>query len=472
MVRSNKFLDELHAIVGNLGLVTDQADMAPYLTDWRGNYTGTAIAVVRPASTAEVAAVVKLCAETKTPIVPQGGNTGLVGGGIPNESADANPEAIILSLRRMNRIREIDLANSAMVVEAGCILQTIQETAREHQQFFPLSLAAEGSCTIGGNLSTNAGGTAVLRYGNTRDLVLGIEAVTPDGRIWNGLKALRKDNTGYDLKHLLMGAEGTLGIITAAVLKLFPAPQRTCTAMVALSHAGDSVTLLKMIRSALGDRLTGFELMSRVCIDGVVKHFPDTTEPFAARHPWQVLIELTDTMKDSPLEDALSAALEPAFESGAVIDAVIASSDAQSIAMWNIREHIPEAEKHEGKSVKHDISLPISSIGEFIDIAESRLLAALPASRVICFGHIGDGNLHYNLSFSGAAPTTEQTKTANKIVYDLLDEMHGSISAEHGLGQMKRDEITRHKSEVELDMMRSIKRALDPLGIMNPGKVI
>ena len=461
-------IEQLRAIVGDAGLIIDPAEMAPYLTDWRGNYTGTALAIVRPANTLEVAAVVSLCVETSTPIVPQGGNTGLVGGGIP----DARGNAIILSLRRMNRIREIDLDNSAMVVEAGCILQTIQETARAHQQFFPLSMASEGSCTIGGNLSTNAGGTAVLRYGNTRDLVLGIEAVTPDGRIWHGLKALRKDNTGYDLKHLLMGAEGTLGIITAAVLKLFPAPQRTSTAMVALAHASDSVTLLKIIRAALGDRLTGFELISRVCIDHVIKHFPATAEPFAAPHPWQVLIELTDTVKDAALEDALSDALAPAFDSGLARDAVLASSEAQATALWNIREHIPEAEKLEGKSVKHDISLPISRIGEFITVAEPRLLAALPASRVICFGHIGDGNLHYNLSFPAAAPTPEQTKIANKIVYDLLDEMHGSISAEHGLGQMKRDEITRHKSEVELNMMRAIKRALDPLGIMNPGKVI
>ncbi len=467
-VLSSDIKTRLHAIVGDLGMITDAVDMAPYLTDWRGNYTGNALAIVRPANTNEVAAVVKLCAETSTPIVPQGGNTGLVGGGTPDNSG----RAIIVSLRRMNRIREIDLANSAMTVDAGCILQTIQDTAREHQQFFPLSLAAEGSCTIGGNLSTNAGGTAVLRYGNTRDLVLGIEVVTADGRIWNSLKALRKDNTGYDLKHLLMGAEGTLGIITAAVLKLYPQPQRTCTALVALKRAGDSVALLKMIRDALGDRLTGFELMSRVCLDSVVKHFPGTIEPFAAHHDWQVLIDLTDTMRDSPLDDALSAALAPAFENGSAIDAVIASSEAQSAAMWNIREQIPEAEKLEGKSVKHDISLPISRIGEFISLAEPRLNAAFPSARVICFGHIGDGNLHYNLSFPGTAPTAEQTKAANKIVYGLLDDMHGSISAEHGLGQMKRDEITKHKSAVELDMMRAIKRALDPLGIMNPGKVI
>ena len=463
-----QIIEQLRAIVGDAGVVTNAADMAPYLTDWRGNYTGAAQAIVRPANTAEVADVVKLCAAYKTPMVPQGGNTGLVGGGIPDSSGNA----VIVSLRRMNRIREVDLANSAMVVEAGCILQTIQDTAREHQQLFPLSLAAEGSCTIGGNLSTNAGGTAVLRYGNSRDLVLGIEAVMPDGRVWNGLKALRKDNTGYDLKHLLMGAEGTLGIITAAVLKLFPAAQSTCTAMIALSRAADSVALLKLIRDGLGDRLTGFELMSRICIDGVIKHFPATVEPFADRRDWQVLVELTDSMRLSPLADALAAALEPAFESGLAMDAVIASSEAQSVAMWNIREHIPEAEKLDGKSIKHDISMPISRIGDFIDIAEPRLRAALPDARVICFGHVGDGNLHYNLSFPGVAPTPGQIKVANKIVYDLLDEMHGSISAEHGLGQLKREEITRHKSEVELDTMRAIKRALDPLGIMNPGKVV
>ena len=465
---SNDLIRKFQALVGDAGIITNPADMASYLTDWRGNYTGTALAIVRPQSTDEVAAVVSLCAETSTPIVPQGGNTGLVGGGIPDRSG----AAIIVSLRRMNRIREVDLANSAMTVDAGCILQTIQGTAREYGQFFPLSLAAEGSCTIGGNLSTNAGGTAVLRYGNTRDLVLGIEAVMPDGRIWNGLKALRKDNTGYDLKHLLMGAEGTLGIITGAVLKLYPAPKRTCTAMVALAHAADSVVLLKMIRERMGDRLTGFELMSRVCLDGVAKHFPATVEPFAKRHDWQVLIELTDTMKDSPLEETLSAALEPAFANSIALDAVIASSDAQANAMWNIREQIPEAEKLTGKSVKHDIALPISRIGEFIALAGPRLMTAFPNARIVCFGHIGDGNLHYNLSFPGAAPTPEQTSSANKIVYELLDDMHGSISAEHGLGQMKRDEITRHKSAVEMELMRAIKRALDPLGIMNPGKVV
>ena len=462
----------LQFVVGESNVIIEPDDAAPYLTDWRGNYHGRAIAIVRPASTEEVAAAVKLCAETQTPIVPQGGNTGMVGGGVP----DASGGAIVLSLKRMNKIRAVNLADNAITVEAGCILQTVQDVARENDRLFPLSLAAEGSCTIGGNLSTNAGGTAVLRYGNARDLVLGIEAVTAEGRIWNGLKALRKDNTGYDLKHLLMGAEGTLGIITAAVLKLYPLPRQTCTAMAAVSTPAAAVDLLTRTQAAMGDRLTGFELMSRVCLDHVVKYFPVTVEPFSAQHAWQVLIELTDTQPGCTLQDQFAEALAPAFEQGTVLDAVIASSESQARAMWEIRENIPHAEKSRGKSVKHDISVPISRIAEFIAAGDSALQAAFPAAEVICFGHIGDGNLHYNLSFPGAVdatnPTPEQSREANRIVYALLDNLHGSISAEHGLGQLKREEITRHKSDVELDMMRAIKRALDPLGIMNPGKVL
>ncbi len=458
----------LEAIVGDAHVLTNSGDIATYLTDWRGNYIGKTAAVVRPATTEEVAAVVKLCAERNVPIVPQGGNTGMVGGSVP----DASGRAIVLSMKRMNKIRAIDIANNAMTVEAGCILRDVQDAARESHRYFPLSLVAEGSCTIGGNLSTNAGGTAVLRYGNARDLVLGIEAVMPDGRIWNGLKALRKDNTGYDLKHLLMGAEGTLGVITAAVLKLYPLPQHTCTALVAVRDPATAVELLATIQAAMGDRLTGFELMSRVCLDHAIKHFSATAEPFDKPHAWQVLVELTDTLKNATLEDELAIALEPAFDNGTAIDAIIASSESQARALWNIRENIPEAEKLQGKSVKHDISMPISRIAEFIARGDAALQAAFPDAQVICFGHAGDGNLHYNLSFPGSAPTTAQSVAANGIVYALLDELHGSISAEHGLGQLKRDEITRHKSAVELDMMRAIKKALDPLGIMNPGKVL
>ena len=462
------FIARVRAIVGDAGVLTDAADIAPYVHDWRGNYIGKTALVVRPANTEEVAAVVKLCTEARTPIVPQGGNTGMVGGGIP----DSTNHAIVLSLTRMNKIRAIDLANNAMTVEAGCILAAVQEAALDSNRYFPLSLAAEGSCTIGGNLSTNAGGIAVLRYGNARDLVLGIEAVTAEGKIWNGLKALRKDNTGYDLKHLLMGAEGTLGVITAAVLKLFPKPQSTCTALVAVPDPAAAVELLATIQGALGDRLTGFELMSRVCLDHVIKHFPTTAEPFSARHDWQVLVELTDTQKDAPLQDALAAALEAAFANGRAQDAIIAASSAQSAALWSIREHIPEAEKRQGRSVKHDISVPISRIAEFIRRGDVALGQKFPDAEVICFGHIGDGNLHYNLSFPGVLPSPAQTREANDIVYGLLDELAGSISAEHGLGQLKRDEITKHKSSVELDMMRAVKAALDPHGIMNPGKVL
>ncbi len=465
---SDLLIAELRKAVGDAQVLTAAPDLVPYLTDWRGNYTGRALAVVRPATAEQVAAVVRLCAAHATPVVPQGGNTGMVGGGVPDDSG----RAIVLSLMRLNAVRAIDVANNAMTVEAGCILQTIQETALQHDRYFPLSLAAEGSCTIGGNLSTNAGGTAVLRYGNARDLVLGIEAVLPDGRIWNGLKALRKDNTGYDLKHLLMGAEGTLGIITAAVLKLYPKPQTACTALVAVPSAEAAVALLSAVCADLGDRVTGFELMSRLCLDLVMTHFPATVEPFGQRHAWQVLVELTDTQQRAPLEDALAAALEPAFESGIAADAIIATSQSQAAALWSIREHIPEAEKLAGKSVKHDVSVPISRIAEFIARGDAALQAAFPEAHVVCFGHIGDGNLHYNLSFPAGAPTAAQSAGANALVYALLDELQGSISAEHGLGQLKRDEITRHKSAVELDLMRAIKRALDPQGIMNPGKVL
>lgn len=468
MATASDFNSRLRAIVGDAGLITSAQDMAPYLCDWRGNITGAARCVVRPAASAEVAQVVSLCAQDRVPIVPQGGNTGLVGGSVPDGTGDA----VVLSLKRMNRIRAVDTANDTLIAEAGCILMDIQQAANDHDRLFPLRLAAEGSCTIGGNLSTNAGGTAVLRYGNTRELVLGLEVVLPSGEIWNGLRGLRKDNTGYDLKQLFIGAEGTLGIVTAAVLKLFPKPRSSCTALVAVRDPAAAVALLAQVRGALGDRLTGFELMSRVCLDHVIRHFPATVEPFSRSHPWQVLVELADTMIDAGLEDRLGSVLEQAIESHLALDAVIASSVAQSQALWNIREHIPEAEKLEGKSVKHDISVPISRIADFIARCGPALQSAFPSATIICFGHVGDGNLHYNLAFPGSAPTAEQSSAANRIVYGLLDELDGSISAEHGLGQLKREEITRHKSAVEMEMMRSLKRMLDPHNIMNPGKVI
>jgi FAD/FMN-containing dehydrogenase len=468
MATASDFNSRLRAIVGDAGVITSAQDMAPYLCDWRGNLAGAARCVVRPAGSVEVAQVVKLCAQDRIPIVPQGGNTGLVGGSVPDSTGDA----VVLSLKRMNRIRAVDTANDTLIAEAGCILMDIQQAANDHDRLFPLRLAAEGSCTIGGNLSTNAGGTAVLRYGNTRELVLGLEAVLPSGEIWNGLRGLRKDNTGYDLKQLFIGAEGTLGIVTAIVLKLFPKPKSSCTALVAVPDPAAAVALLAHVRGALGDRLTGFELMSRLCLEHVIRHFPATIEPFSRGHPWQVLVELADTMINAGLEDRLAGVLEQAIENNLALDAVVASSVSQSRALWNIREHIPEAEKLEGKSVKHDVSVPISRIADFIARCDPALQSAFPAAKIICFGHVGDGNLHYNLAFPGAAPTAEQSSAANRIVYGLLDELGGSISAEHGLGQLKREEITRHKSAVEMEMMRSIKRMLDPHNIMNPGKVV
>lgn len=457
---------QLAAIVGPTAVITDVDSMKPYLSDWRGNYTGLAIAVVRPATTAEVAAIVKICAQTGTPIVPQGGNTGLVGGGIPDQQGNA----VVVSLSRMNRIRNIDTANNTITVEAGVVLQALQDAAAAAGRLFPLSLAAEGSCTIGGNLSTNAGGTAVLRYGNTRDLALGLEVVTPAGDVWDGLKGLRKDNTGYDLKHCFIGAEGTLGIITAAVLKLFPQPLSTVTAFVAVASPSAAVALLDALRNAAGDRLVAFELVSRMCLDLVLRHFPATLEPFAERHAWHVLIELNDTQRDAPLQDMLEKDLERALEQGSIIDAVVAASTAQAQALWKLREDISEAQRLEGKNVKHDISVPISRIPGFIAKCDAALINAFPDISLVCFGHVGDGNLHYNCGL----PTKDLNDTAriNRIVYDHVDEFGGSISAEHGLGQLKRDEITHHKTTIEMNMMRALKRALDPAGIMNPGKVL
>ena len=466
MPHTNPLVVSLHAIVGDAGLVTLPADMAPYLADWRGNFAGQAVAVVRPANTHEVAAVVKRCAETKTPIVPQGGNTGLVGGGVPDNSGNA----IVLSLNRMHHIRAIDTDNDTMTVEAGAILQTVQDKARAVERLFPLSLAAEGSCTIGGNLSTNAGGTNVLRYGNARDLVLGLEVVTPQGDIWHGLSGLRKDNTGYDLKHWFIGAEGTLGVITAATLKLFPLPKARAVALAAVASPAAAVCLLNRIKRDFADRLVGFELIARVCLDLVLRHIPDTREPFAEHHAWQVLIELNDARADAPLAEWLEAALAGAVEANEVQDAVIAQSEAQCLALWRLREEISEAQRREGKNVKHDISVPISRIAAFIEKCDGALRQVFPEISLVCFGHLGDGNLHYNCGLP--AQGLMNAEAINQIVYAHVDEFGGSISAEHGLGQLKRDQITKHKSPLALNMMRQLKHALDPDNIMNPGKVL
>jgi FAD/FMN-containing dehydrogenase len=463
-------LSSLSSIVGEGNILTSDADVALYVNDWRGRYRGRTRAVVRPGTTAEVAAVVRCCGEHGAPIVPQGGNTGLCGGATPHETGDE----IVVSLARLARVRAIDATNATLTVEAGVPLARVQQAADDAGLFFPLSLAAEGSCAIGGNLSTNAGGTAVLRYGNARELVLGLEVVLADGRVWESLKGLRKDNTGYDVKQLFLGSEGTLGIITAAVLKLFPKPQTSATALAALSDVDAAIVLLGMLRQALGDRLTGFELVSRACVELTRKEFPAFADPLPG-HAWYALIQADDSAADSPLTAQLEAALGAAIEQQIARDATIARSGAQADELWALREHISEAQRRDGPNIKHDISLRVSRIPAFLVDAQSRLDAAFPGVRYVVFGHLGDGNLHYNLSApTGVAPTAfvGEAARANRIVYDLVAEQGGSFSAEHGIGQLKRDELSRYKPAVEVEIMRRIKRALDPAGLFNPGKVV
>jgi FAD/FMN-containing dehydrogenase len=461
-------LERLGNIVGAANVLTDPVACAPYCTDWRGRYRGQALAVVKPGCSDEVAAVVKACAAAGVALVPQGGNTGLVGGATPRGGE------VVVNLTRMNRIRAIDADNLTLTAEAGCTLAAVQEAAQAAGRFFPLSLAAEGTATIGGNLATNAGGVQVLRYGNARELCLGLEVALPDGRLWNGLRGLRKDNTGYDLKHLFIGSEGTLGIITAAVLKLFSRPHSIATAWAALPSPAAAVALLGRLRETIGGRVTAFELIGRPALELVLKHIPSSRDPLPATAPWYALIELSDTMVSdlvAPLEGALAAALEQ----GEASDAVVAQNAAQARALWALRENISEAQKIEGISIKHDISLPVSCIPEFLARCNNALETAFPGLRIVCFGHLGDGNLHYNQSRPHAqdnAAFIAQTPAVNRIVHDLVAELGGSISAEHGLGQLKRDEILRYKSPVEMELMRAIKRAIDPQNLMNPGKVL
>jgi len=465
------FLAQCRAVVGEAYVLDAPADMAPFLTDWRGRFTGKAAAVLRPGSVEQVAALVRACAEHRVALVPQGGNTGLVLGSVP----DASGTAVVLSLARLNAIRHIDTVNRTMTVDAGCILQQIQEAAAAQGCLFPLSLAAEGSCTIGGNLSTNAGGTAVLRYGNTRELCLGLEVVTPQGEIWSGLRGLRKDNTGYDLRDLFIGAEGTLGVITGAVLKLYPQPKASITALAAVPSPAAAQQLLVLMQDRCGASLTGFELMSRFCLELVAREFPQLPKPFNAPHPQYVLLELSSSESEEHAVGLLERSIGAALERDIIADAVVATSVAQSAGLWRLREHIPLAQARAGKNIKHDISLPVSRIADFIAVTGPQLEAAFPGCQLVCFGHLGDGNLHYNVAppegISNEAFLVNQDKV-NRVVHDSVVAFGGSISAEHGIGALKRDELAHYKSAVEINMMRAIKAALDPLGIMNPGKII
>ena len=461
-------ISSLSAIIGGDAVLTGEAT-APYCADKRGRYMGSALAVAFPADTQQVAEIVKLCAAQQIAIVPQGGNTSLCGASVPL----AEGEQVVLNLSRMNHIRALDAANFAITVEAGCILADVRDAAEQGNCLFPLNLPSIRHCEIGGNLSTNAGGINVLRYGTMRDLVLGLEVVLPDGRIWNGLRALRKDNSGYDLKHLFIGAEGTLGIITAAVLKLFPRPQAMATACVGLRDPAAAVELFAHLRAACGDRISAFEIMGRSCLDLVFRHVPDTHDPFAKRHEWTVIIDLSDVL-DVSLDKSLHAALE-SFAGGIEVFAVT-SEKAQAEKWWKLRNNLSEAQRIDGVSIKHDVSVPVSSIAEFIAQADAALHGAFPGARIISFGHIGDGNVHYNVSMPDAAQNKmfieQHEHEVNRLVYQVIARLNGSISAEHGLGQLKREDISHYKSALELELMRSIKRTLDPHGLMNPGKVI
>jgi FAD/FMN-containing dehydrogenase len=452
-------------------LITDADEKAPFLIDWRKTWRGTAIAVAQPDSVDDVAKIVRWCAANDVRIVPQGGNTGQSGGSVP----PTDGHNIILSLTRLNKVRAVDPLNNTVTVDAGCILQNVQEVAAAADRFFPLSLGAQGSCTIGGNLATNAGGTAVLRYGNARDLCLGLEVVTATGDVWDGLKGLRKDNSGYDLRDLFIGSEGTLGVITGAVLKLYPRPAARLVAFVAVKSPADAMTLFSHIRAAYDTALTAFELLSDACLALVLKHFPDTSSPLASPSPWYVLIEFTDLKSEQTARTALEESLAAAFEARLIQDAVIATSLAQTRALWSLRENISEAQGAEGKAAKHDIAVPISSIAAFIEEGLAAVTAAYPDIRPVIFGHLGDGNLHYNFSSALGADQdafVAQQSNINHIVHDIVRAHKGTISAEHGLGVLRRDEAHLHRSETEKRLMSAIKAALDPQGLMNPDKLL
>ena len=468
----DSLIAQLHAVVGSAGLITDVQAQAGYTTDWLGKWHGRVPVVVRPANTQEAAAVMRVCHSLRTPVVTQGGNTGMSGGAAPDDSG----AQVIVSTNRMNLIRAVDPVNSTMTVDAGVILAHAQQAALDVNRYFPLSLGAEGSCTVGGNLATNAGGIGVLRYGNMRDLVLGLEVVLPDGRIWDGLRGLRKDNTGYDLRGLFVGSEGTLGIITGAVLKLFAQPTARATAWVGAASLEQLVNLLTQMRACCGERLTAFEMMSAPALALVLAHVLDARAPLLEAHAFNALIELSDT-DDNGLHALLENTLAQALAGGVISDATLHTSQAQSAALWKLREGISQAQVRAGKVIKHDIALPISSLADFVAKADQDVRAAAHHLdvAVVNFGHLGDGNLHYNVLLPvglSAQAIKEATLLFNRAIHDLVTAFNGSISAEHGVGQLRRDELKHYKSPIELEMMMCIKRAFDPNQIMNPGKLL
>lgn len=469
MTDRNETLQKIRDHLGESGVVEDTTLLEAYNTEWRGHFKGTSTFVARPANAKECAFVIKTCIDNDIAVVPMSGNTGLVGG------ATADASEVIISTERMNTVHAIDSVNGTMTVGAGCILADVQRAADEAGKLFPLSLAAEGSCRIGGNLSTNAGGTNVLRYGNARDLVLGLQVVLPSGEIMDGLKGLRKDNTGYELKHLFMGAEGTLGIITAAVLKLFPKPRQRQTALIALTDVDQVIALFARASDAVGDALSGFEYMNRTSLWVTCEHTDGVRDPFDAPHDAYVLMELTSPRPGNDLREAMEQFLEAAFEAGEVVDAVIAESGQQMDDLWHIRETIPDAQAFEGGSIKNDISVPVSKVPEFTKRGDAIVEATIPGTRPMTFGHIGDGNLHYNLTQPKDMDRDEFMAKWHDVtdpLNDLVHELGGSFSAEHGVGKLKREELVRFSSPVEMDMMRKVKTAFDPKGLMNPGKVL
>lgn len=458
-------LERLKTIVGPGGWTADPAVLEPHLREWRGDWRGSTPLMVSPDTTEQVAAVVAACAESGTALVPQGGNTGLCGGAIPSGGQ------VLLSLARLDAVRSISPEDFSMVVEAGCILANVQSAAAGAGRYFPLSLAAEGSAQIGGNLSTNAGGINVLRYGTARNLVLGLEVVLADGTVWHGLRALRKDTAGYDLKQLFIGSEGTLGVITAATLRLFPPPRNVRTAMLAIAEPQDAVRLLSFLREQGGDGLEAFELIQHRALAFVLRHIPSTRSPFDAGHPWYVLLDASDPVDPDRISELLGAALEQSL----ALDAVIAKNEAEAAGLWRLRHSISEAQKYEGASLKHDVSVPIGRIGEFIDRAEAAILERLPGARVVAFGHVGDGNVHLNVSQPAewrAERFHEQGEPLTALIYDLVAGFNGSFSAEHGIGQAKKRWLSQYRGAVDLALMRALKKALDPGNLLNPGKIL